>query len=112
MSGRDPVITSMVVRQVVGELDELEAELSREIQRLATDPWRSARTSGGTIRGKPPWWWRTRLLEWATSSRARRRLDPSDLRAFRTFLRHLPDDQVGVFVLGTLPESGSLEDSA
>ena len=107
----------LIIKQGLRRLaaaDQVERELSRMLPRLAHDPW----THSGAARdelgpeGKPTWWWRFRVIEWAGSSEAATRCDGEALRAFRVYVRHLSDQELCRFVVQALERRRNLEESA
>ena len=60
---------------------QVERELVSALLRLSRDRWKDPRGTGDepTPKGKPSWWWRVRLVEWAGSAQAAARCDRDPL---------------------------------
>ena len=84
----------------------LKEGLIQEVRRLAADPWRPAKRllEGGHADGRPGWWWRVKVLEWAMSIPVRNQFRSDNLRDLRRVFRNLDDAQICDWVLQLLPE--------
>jgi hypothetical protein len=96
------------------EADQVAEAAGEEVSRLLLDRWKDPALSERryVVAGRPGWWWRFRLLEWARSLGAEQRCSPHALRAFGSFVRDLPDPDICLLVESLLPHSSSLADSA
>ncbi len=96
------------------ETDDVVEAVRDEVERLLGDQWQDPKHDARrwSVAGRPAWWWRMRLVEWATSQKARRICDVDALAAFRSFLRGLPDREACSFVELLLPEVDGLAESA
>lgn len=85
-----------------------------EIERMLSDGWRDPKLPSRrfAVEGRPAWWWRVRLVEWATSREARRNCESDALSAFRSFLSDLTDRDLCSFVESLLPGADHLADTA
>ena len=102
------------VHQRLAAASQVEEELPSVLRRLAQDAWRDPRAKGDAVgpKGKPAWWWKMRLIEWAGSSQAAARCDREALRAFRQFIRDLGDKDLCRFVVEALENRPGLQESA
>lgn len=94
--------------------DDVVEAVRDEVGRLLGDPWQDPKHMSRrySVADRPAWWWRMRLVEWATSQKVRRSLEVSALAAFRSFLRDLPDRDLCFFIRSLLPRADELADSA
>ena len=101
-------------REHLAAAGQVERELVRALLRLSRDPWKDPRGTGNelTPKGKPSWWWRVRLVEWAGSAQAAARCNREALRGFRLYLRDLSDQELCEFIGRALEPQGGLEESA
>lgn len=85
-----------------------------EVSRLLLDGWKDPALPKRThvVAGRPSWWWRFRLLEWAQSVRAVERCTSDALRAFRGFVTDLSESEICLLVESLLPQSSWLADTA
>jgi hypothetical protein len=87
--------------QTLEDIGRMEAALAAEIARLRATTW-GLNLKGGQVKlaGKPVWWWRAMLVEWA-SSQAKHQAHPSDLlRGFSDAVKDFGDEQVVEFLEG------------
>jgi hypothetical protein len=96
------------------ETDDVVAAVRDEVEQLLGDQWQDPKrdTRRWSVAGRPAWWWRMRLVEWALSRKALRTCDPQMLKAFRGFLNDLTDPGICSFVTSLLPTLEELADSA
>ena len=108
------VLLIRAVHQRLAAASQVEDELLRVLRRLGRDTWRDprAKEDGSGPEGKPSWWWRMRLIEWAGSRQAEARCDREALRAFRQFIRDLGDEDLCRFVMEALENRRGLQESA
>ena len=93
--------------------DQVERELALALLRLSRDPWTDPRNTGRNhaANGKPIWWWKVRLIEWAGSAQAGLRCDREALRGFRLYIRDVSDEELTMLVRGALNQE-AFEESA
>jgi hypothetical protein len=108
---------ALIIKQGLRQLaasDDVERELIRMLPKLAHDPWTHTGTAGDELgpEGKPAWWWRFRLIEWAGSSQAGDRCDEDALRAFRLYVRDLSSQELCQFIGQALERRQDLKESA
>lgn len=92
----------------------VESAVRDEVERLLADRWRDANANGrrSLLAGRPVWWWRFRLIEWAWSKGAHDRCSFEALKALRRFLSDLTDEQLRAFVEPFLSNTDGMVDSA
>ena len=101
-------------REHLAAANQVERELVRALLRLSRDPWKDPRSTGEepTPRGKPSWWWRVRLVEWAGSAQAAARCDREALRGFRLYIRDVSDEDLVQLIHSVLGPREGIEESA
>ena len=107
----------LIIKQGLRRLaasDQVEQELSLVLLKLAHDPWTHSEATRNELgpEGKPAWWWRFRLIEWAGSCAAADRCEEEALRAFRLYLRDLSDQELCRFIAQALERRLDLKESA
>lgn len=102
------------IAQHLLELEVVEGAVRDQVARLLTDRWRGYNPvcRPSIVAGRPVWWWRVRLLDWAWSNDAHERCPGGVLKGLRTFLSHLTDAQLCEFVESLLPDADGMAESA
>ena len=62
--------------------------------------------------GRPLWWWRVKLVEWAHSTEARSCYGANALRGFTSFIDDMNEGELGMFLCSTEQRAPSGERSA
>lgn len=93
------------------EVSVLEEVLRPHLQGLMSHAWqpRSRDPAHAHFAGRPGWWWRVRIIEWAGSLTTRRRVDLETLRGFSEFVRHCSEAEVCDLVRGLVEQAGIKE---
>lgn len=80
-------------------MEAIELALSLVVMRLLQDGWHPGSAKGDAgWGGRPGWWWRVKLVEWAGGAAARRAHLHDDLRGLKLALRVWDDAEVLAFV--------------
>ena len=109
---REPI--SLEVAKCLAELQDTETAVCDQVERLLADRWRgtSRERSPHSVAGRPSWWWRVRLIDWAWSDAAHELCSSDTLKALRKFLVDLTDEELCRFVESSLPEADGMAESA
>ena len=109
---REPI--SFEIAKYLVAFQDTETAVCDQVARLLADRWRgsSGERSPHSVAGRPSWWWRVRLIDWAWSDAAHELCSSDTLKGLRKFLVGLTNEELCRFVESSLPEPDGIAESA